>query len=71
MKKAEYPQRSCRMHVPGQHQDYLCEIFEHHAGPCANASVPHSVTQRDAWEAANPGWEKLSAMDDPFREIKP
>ena len=33
MKKAEYPQRSCRMHVPGVHQDYLCEIFEHHAGP--------------------------------------
>jgi len=59
------------MHVAGQHQDYLCEIFEHHTGPCANQSVPHSVQRRDTWEAENPGWETLSAFDDPFKEIKP
>lgn len=71
MKTAEYPQRKCRQHVPGDTQDYLCEVFEHHTGPCASLSVPRSVTARDAWEAANPGWEKLSVMEDPFREITP
>jgi hypothetical protein len=71
VKKAEYPQRSCRWPVQGDHQDYNCEIFEHHTGPHASFSVPRSVTVRDAWEAANPGWERLSVMDDPFRELSP
>jgi hypothetical protein len=44
---------------------------EHHAGPDASTSVPRSVKARDAWEAANPGWEKLAVFADPFEEIKP
>ena len=71
MEKAAYPQRSCRTPVAGDHMDYPCEIREWHPGPHASYSVPRSVTARDAWEAANPGWEKLSTMDDPFREIAP
>jgi hypothetical protein len=70
MEKATYPQRSCRQPVPGSHQDYPCEVAgEFHAGPHASFSVPDSVTRRDAWEADNPGWEKLGAFDDPFRDI--
>ena len=55
----------------GDTQDYLCELPEHHAGPDATPSVPRSVTARDAWEAANPGWEKMGLFADPFEQIKP
>jgi hypothetical protein len=68
---AEYPQRKCRTPVPGLHMDYPCEVREHHPGPCASLSVPDSVAKRDAWEAAHPGWEKLSTFDDPFRGVAP
>jgi hypothetical protein len=51
--------------------DYPCEISEHHVGPCASLSVPASVTKRDAWEAANPGFENLSSFDDPFEGLTP
>jgi hypothetical protein len=68
LKKAAYPERSCRIPVPGDWIDHPCEVREHHPGPCASLSVPRSVTARDIWEAANPGWESLSTMDDPFRE---
>lgn len=71
MNKAEYPQRSCRMPVAGEFQDYPCELPELHPGPDASFSVRDSVIRRDAWEAGNPGWEKLTGMDDPFKEIKP
>jgi hypothetical protein len=71
VRKAEYPQRSCRQPVAGSHQDYSCELPELHPGPDASLSVPDSVTARDAWEAANPGWEKLSGFDDPFKDIAP
>lgn len=70
MQKAEYPRRQCREHVPGQWSDYLCPIQEHHAGPHAAFEVPESVTRRDEWEAANPGWEKLSVFDDPFAKAE-
>jgi hypothetical protein len=33
--------------------------------------VPESVSRRDTWEAANPGWEKLGQFADPFEQIKP
>lgn len=69
MKTAEYPERKCRIPVAGDHMDYLCEIREHHVGPCASTSVPRSVAARDAWEAANPGWESLSQFDDPFKDL--
>jgi hypothetical protein len=71
MQKAEYPQRSCRMPVAGEHQDYLCELAEHHPGPDASFSVADSVRRRDEWEMANPGWETLTGFDDPFKEIMP
>ena len=71
MKKAEYPQRSCRLHVPGALQDYLCEVTDLHPGPCASLSVPESVRRRDEWEAAHPGWEKMSDFADPFGQVKP
>jgi hypothetical protein len=69
VKKAQYPQRSCRIPVPGDALDYPCEIVEHHPGPHASFSVRRSVQARDAWEAANPGWEKVSAFSDPFKDI--
>jgi hypothetical protein len=71
VKVAEYPQRKCRQHVAGDHADYLCEIIEHHPGPCASTSVKRSVAARDAWEEAHPGWENFTAFDDPFKEIRP
>lgn len=71
MKKAEYPQRSCRQPVHGAWQDYPCELPESHPGPDASFSVEESVKRRDAWEAENPGWEKMIGFDDPFREVKP
>jgi len=71
VKKAEYPQRMCREPVQGGAQDYWCELPEGHAGPPASFSVQASVARRDAWEAANPGWEKMSAFDDPFKDVTP
>lgn len=70
MKTAEYPQRKCRLPVAGVHQDQVCAVREHHAGPCAAPEIPDSVKRRDAWEAEHPGWEKMSAFDDPFREAE-
>ena len=71
MRKAEYPQRTCRRPVQGDHQNYSCELFDLHAGPCASYSVPRTVEARDAWEKANPGSERLSEFDDPFGDVKP
>jgi hypothetical protein len=75
LKKAEYPQRSCRQPVAGQWIDHPCELAGAegiHPGPCASFSVPESVVKRDAWEAANPNWGKMeSPFADPFGEVKP
>lgn len=72
MKTVEYPERTCREGVFGTaDQAYPCDVVWLHAGPCASFSVPATVRQRDAWEEAHPGWEKLGLFDDPFREIKP
>jgi hypothetical protein len=49
--------------------DYTCEITENHPGPHASFSVAASVTARDAWEDAHPGWEQLSSFDDPFKDV--
>jgi hypothetical protein len=68
---AEYPKRKCRIPVQVEPVAHLCEIQEHHPGPCASPSVAETVRIREAWEAAHPGWEKLSTFDDPFAEIKP
>lgn len=56
MRKAEFPQRTCREAVWGV-QAYACELPDMHPGPCASYSVQDSVTRREAWEEANPGWE--------------
>jgi hypothetical protein len=67
VKKSEYPQRMCREPVHGEHQDYPCELPQGHPGPPASFSVLVSVQRRDAWEEANPGWEKMMDNDDPFQ----
>lgn len=74
MKKAEYPQKSCRLAVPGAHQDYPCELPGAeglHPGPCATFSIKASAERRDAWEAEHPGWEQMMKTDDPFVNVKP
>lgn len=62
MKKAEFPERSCREHVNysvGDGPDAipmvaLCELPEHidqeTGGPCVNFGVASSVARREAWE---------------------
>lgn len=58
MKKAQYPTPLCREAVWSEFgQAYHCELGGLHRGPHASLSVAESVRVRDAWEAANPGWE--------------
>jgi hypothetical protein len=68
--KAQYPQRSCRIAVAGQWQDFPCEATEHHLGPCASQSVPESVRRREQWEADNPDAKKLTVFSDPFQKAE-
>lgn len=56
LRKAEFPQRTCREPVWGL-QAYSCELPDIHPGPCASLSVRASLERRRAWEEANPGWE--------------
>ncbi len=55
MRTAVFPERTCRDRVPGQFQDYSCEVVESHQGPCASYSVQESVKHRVQWERRNPG----------------
>ncbi len=71
MKVAEHPERKCREPIQNGFATYWCEVKEWHAGPHATLSDPESVRRRDEWEAAQPGWEKLSEFDDPFKKIVP
>lgn len=48
--RAEYPQRSCRDHVWGDHQGYNCELPDMHHGPCVSWSVRASLQRRFWWE---------------------
>lgn len=68
---AEYPQRTCRQ-VSSEDglTDHACALPELHPGPCC-PKTRAAIRRREAWEAANPGWEKLAPHDDPFAEIKP
>ena len=52
IQKAEWPQRSCRDAVWGQHLAYTCELPDLHKGPCVSLSVKDSVTRREMWEKA-------------------
>jgi hypothetical protein len=67
MRLPVFPERSCREPVDGNYgQVGTCSVVTNHPGPCASLSVSASVTRRDAWEKANPGWENELAGDDPF-----
>jgi hypothetical protein len=71
VKSAEYPQRRCRQPVTEDGLiDHWCDLPELHPGPCAPSALPAAVTRRDAWEAANPGWERLAGNMDPFTGIE-
>lgn len=61
MRKASYPERTCRVMVPGEFQNHSCEVVEYHRGPCATESVPRSVEIRDAWEKAHQGETEIEA----------
>lgn len=72
MQVAEYPQRKCRITFTEDGLiDHACDVVDSHPGPCAALSSAASVKRRDAWEAANPGWERMMAGADPFAEISP
>ena len=49
-KRVEWPQRSCRDTVWGEHQAYNCELHDLHEGPCVSFSVRASIQRREAWE---------------------
>jgi hypothetical protein len=51
IKKAEWPERSCREPVHGRYQAYACEMPDLHKGPCVSLSVRDSITRREMWEA--------------------
>jgi hypothetical protein len=72
MKAAEYPEHKCLMPAgTDTSPNHFCDLRQLHPGPCAALSYPPSVEARDKWEESNPGFEKLTVMDDPFRDIKP
>lgn len=48
--KLEWPNRSCREAVWGEHLPYPCELPDEHHGPCASNSVRISLQRRSAWE---------------------
>ena len=72
IKWAEHPQRKCRQpFMVTEHVDLNCDLPELHPGPDASKSSKLSIERREAWEAANPGWEQMARDDDPFKEIRP
>lgn len=52
IKKAVWPERTCRDAVWGVHSAYTCELPDLHKGPCVSLSVKDSVTRREMWEKA-------------------
>lgn len=73
MREPVHPERSCGRHetTQGGLIDHFCSVILGHPGPHAPKTIRAAVEARDAWEAANPGWEQLMQHDDPFAEIKP
>ena len=55
IKKAEWPERSCREPVWGRYQSYACELPDLHRGPCVSLSVQDSVQRREIWEDQQKG----------------
>jgi hypothetical protein len=67
---AEHPQRSCRQSVTADGLiDHWCSLPELHPGPCCPKTLRSAIARRQAWEAVNPGWQKLMKADDPFEDI--
>lgn len=67
---AEFPQRTCRRPVTEDGLiDHWCGLRELHPGPCCPKTLAAAIERRLAWEAANPGWEKMMESDDPFADI--
>jgi hypothetical protein len=50
IRKAVWPERSCRDAVWGQWAAYTCELPDLHKGPCVSLSVKDSITRREQWE---------------------
>lgn len=48
--RVEWPGRTCRDAVWGEHLAYTCELPDLHAGPCASNSVRASLQRREQWE---------------------
>ncbi len=71
IKWAEYPQRSCRqVQQSGDgFTDHSCSLPELHPGPCCPKTLPAAILRRQTWEAANPGWDKISRDPDPFADF--
>ena len=71
VKFAEHPQRSCRL---AQSEDGLidhhCSLPELHPGLCCPRTLRAAIDRREAWEAANPGWESAVPSDDPFAPLE-
>lgn len=68
---AEYPERKCRRaQAPDGFNDHFCDLKELHPGPCCPKTLRGAEGRRLAWEAANPGWEKLAKDDDPFAGVE-
>lgn len=69
VKFAEYPQRSCRIsQTPDGLVDHACRLPELHPGPCC-PNTREGITRRAAWEAAHPGWERMTRDADPFADF--
>lgn len=64
MKRAEYPQKTCREPIFGQSGiGYACELPNMHTGPHGTFSDTLSVTIRDRWEAENGDLVGTSSLD--------
>ena len=67
---AEHPQRTCREpQTPDGLIDHFCSLAELHPGPHCPRTLPGAIRRRAAWEAANPGWEKMAGQGDPFADF--
>lgn len=67
---AEHPERSCRQPVTEDGLiDHFCSLPELHPGPDCPKTLRPAIERREAWEAANPGWEQMQRADDPFADF--
>lgn len=70
VKFAEFPQRTCREPQTADGLiDHFCSLAELHPGPHCPRTLPEAIRRRAAWEAANPGWERMARDPDPFADF--